>query len=149
MFSRVMGNPNSLDLKPYIGHAGPGPGLWRCDVTPSTDNGNPYKATLRTRIIVPGQSVATHSGVLEGFLVGSPSGAAIRVSTIRDYGLEVRNADTTLTPQGTETRVIVPLRDLAATDAATLQLEFGDPAPVTADWILDQFVLRIRREEDR
>ena len=153
MYSAVPGNPNSLELKPYIGSGEPPqPGsLWRLE-TGSTDIGTPYESLIRTRVELPGGSVAIHGGVIEGHLVAwPPNGAVIplRVTTIRDFGLERRDSTALLadtTP--TTIRLVTPIRDLGAASVAALQVEITDQS-VAQPWTLDALVLRVRREEDR
>ena len=156
MYAEVLGSPNSLRLKPYIG-AGAAMQLWRCDVTPHADAGTDYPSTIRTRAELPGQSVAEHGGVIEGHLVSRVPSAdlPLRVTTIRDFGRERRDASALLTnPEMLPlvgTRLLTPLRDLAAVSAAAVQIEISDDGAAAAQvgWTLDELVLRIRREEDR
>ena len=155
MYAEVPGPPASLRLKPYIG--GGAHALWRLDVTPHTDAGTSYVSTIRTRAELPGQSVAEHGGVIEGHLVSRVPSAdlPLRVTTIRDFGREQRNATALLAnPDALPlegTRLLTPLRDLAAVSAAAVQIEMSDDGVTAAQvgWTLDELVLRVRREEDR
>jgi hypothetical protein len=154
--------PNSLALKPYTGSAdevAPGPTvrLWVCD-TGMRDIGTPNTTLIRTRVELPGGSVATHGGVIEGHVVGwgipyeshNPATYILHIATVRDFGLEIRSADVTLAPATVPplSRVIAPIRDLGAASAAALQVEISDSL-IDEQWCLDQLVLRVRREEDR
>ena len=152
MYSAVPGTPNSLTLKPYVGY-GLGPSLWRCDVAATTDVGTPYAALIRTRVELPGGSIATHGGVIEGHLVSFPpdgTPVSLMVTTIRDFGLERREAMALLSATTPPTiRLVTPIRDLGAVSVAALQIEISDPGTGAAPWTLDELVLRVRREEDR
>ena len=172
MYSDVRGTPNSLTLKPYIGNAAlPASSftyrLWKCDddsmrePAPLGAEGGTtvfYTALIRTRAELPGGSVAVHGGVIEGHLVGYslpytghvPTSFDVRITTVRDFGLEARSAVTTLGPTVPPiTRTIAPVRDLGAASAAVLQLEITDNSASDETWVLDQVILRVRREEDR
>ena len=150
MFSEVPGLINSLTLKPYISQA-EGLNLWRCDMGTS-DLGFAYESLIRTRVELPGGSVAIHGGVIEGHLVSHPPGGAaipLTVTTIRDFGLERRDAVAMVADTVPATiRVVTPLRDLGAASVAALQIEIRDQS-VAQGWTLDELVLRVRREEDR
>ena len=152
MYSDVFGTPNSLTLKPYVGKGGTGmqSQFWKCDVgSVQTDGGTPYTAFVRTRVELPGGSMATHGGVIEGHLVAFPTTAVITISTERDFALETRKATAIPLTVQPMARLIVPSRDLGAASCAALQIVLGDDGPLDQAWTLDQLVLRIRREEDR
>jgi hypothetical protein len=121
------------------------------------DNGTPVSTLLRTRVELPGGSVAAHGGVIEGHLVGwgipydthTPASYDLAITTVRDFGLEKRTATATIAPTTPPTtRQIAPVRDLGAASVAALQIEISD-ALTDEQWALDQLVLRVRREEDR
>lgn len=101
---------NSLSLRPYIGSADEiAPSatsrLWVCDFG-MQDLGTPNRTLIRTRVELPGGSVATHGGVIEGHLVGwgipyeshDPGTFEIQVATIRDFGQERREATISIVP---------------------------------------------------
>jgi hypothetical protein len=152
---------NSLSLKPYIGSADEvaptsANRIWVCD-TGMRDLGQINPTLIRTRVELPGGSVATHGGLIEGHLVGwgipyeshNPATFDLSITTVRDFGLEKRTATATIAPTTPPTtRVIAPLRDLGAASAAALQIEITDSL-IDEQWALDQLVLRVRREEDR
>lgn len=153
---------NSLKLKPYIGSAeelnpSTATRFWVCDVG-VRDLGSFVPTLIRTGVVLPGGSVALHGGVIEGHLVGwslpypapTPATLPISVTTIRDFGLEVRTAVAAIGPTTpVTTRVIVPLRDLGAASCAALQVEISNPGIIDGQYALDQLILRVRREEDR
>ena len=54
------------------------------------------------------------------------------------------------TPAGND--AILAIRDLSTASAAVVQIEISDKfvgTPVPVNWVIDQLVLRVRREEDR
>lgn len=151
---------DSLHLKPYFSQAGPDglpddvPRVWMGDYG-YTDHGAGYIASVRSRGIVMSETIALHGGVLEGHVIVSPGVHNFTVSTLRDYGVEVRTsapfAVTAVPPTMLGfplPRVLLPVRDLAAVSCAVLQIEYAD-TPLSEIWELDQIVLRVRREEDR
>jgi len=108
---------NSLSLRPYIGSAdevAPNASnrIWACDYG-MRDLGTPVVSLIRTRVELPGGSVATHGGVIEGHLVGwgipyeshNPATFEIQVATIRDFGVERREATITIVPPA----IVTPL----------------------------------------
>jgi len=149
---------DALRLKPYIGQVSeaedPGtpdlPRVWMADQG-ALDHGVGYRASLVSAGIVLSGSVAMHGGVLEGHVVIGPGGHAVSfvLASICDYGQEVRFS-TVLSLSGTAavSRLITPVRDIAAASAAVWQLQLLDTL-TSALWECDQIVLRVRREEDR
>jgi len=167
---------NPLVLKPYIGYPHLSlPVLLMCDAKNIatdaivTDVGGDaveqYTALLRTRAVALNDNVAIHGGVLEGHIVlrhlFTPEGQHLRLATIRDFGVEVRESDLVAlptlkainelaTPLGND--AILAVRDLGAVSAAVVQIEISDKfvgTPIPINWVIDQLVLRVRREEDR
>ena len=122
-----------------------------------------HRAPENPRHCASTMNVAIHGGVLEGHIVlrhlFTPEGQHLRLATIRDFGVEVRESDLVAlptlkalatTPVGND--AILSVRDLSAVSAAVVQIEISDKfvgTPVPVNWVIDQLVLRVRREEDR
>jgi hypothetical protein len=165
---------NPLSQKPHIGYVNATlPVLVMCDAKGAgadeivTEAGSvsveDYIALLRTRAIALNDNVAIHGGVLEGHIVlrnlYDANSQHLRLAAIRDFGVETRESDLVAvpvinllagTPVGND--AILPVRDLGMVSAAVVQIEIGDSfvgTPVPINWVIDQLVLRVRREEDR
>jgi hypothetical protein len=153
---------DSLRLKPYIGQVSEatigeipdGPRVWMTDIG-TTDNGQPYIAALVSAGLMLSGHVARHGGVLEAHAIIGPALDGARrflLASIGDYGREIRLSSPVpfshVEYPGDLSRVVAPVRDLAAVSAAVVQIRFEDFSDCPA-WELDQIVLRVRREEDR
>jgi hypothetical protein len=165
---------NPLSQKPHIGYVNASlPVLVMCDATGVATDATvseagvsqveQYTALLRTRAIAINENVAILGGVLEAQIVlrnlFSGTSQHLRIAAIRDFGVETRESDLvavplvamlTTTPVGND--AIIAVRDLGMISAAVVQIEIGDKfvgSPTPVNWVIDQLVLRVRREEDR
>lgn len=140
------GVARSRTLKPLIGTGSASRLIAICD-SGTQDFGTNYQAKIRTRPFLP-TSTLGKAGVAMGTLMAvAASGVSVRISLIRDYGVETISKDVVLTPSASETSVIKPVDDLSMSEVTALQVELGDAAAQNADWELESLVLKMTPQE--
>lgn len=137
-------------LRPFVGLADPD-FIQRCD-TEDTDNGDSFTARIVSHPFISPAGILSRFGGLVGGLVGkADADAVVRVSLIRDFGVELASnvsVDVPMAPTGTEDPVIKEIDDLSIADCRAIQIEITDPDPATAvRWELHQFVEKPSNEE--
>jgi len=149
MFANTLGASMSRDLKPYIGRAS-GTAIWKLDTSALDDAGTPFQAEIRTKPL-PLAPLGQNVGVGQSILVAkAASGVTITQTLDRDYGLETRTSTASLSPAGSETRVIRKFEASDLSQAGTVQIRLGDAAAVaTAAWALDALEIPIFPQEQR
>jgi hypothetical protein len=131
------------DMVPFLGRTG---FVSRGD-TGTDDAGTAYVASLTTRPVAPG-TILNQAGVMAGALLGTSGvGTVVDVTVTRDFGLESKTVTASLAPVGSETYVRAPLDNLALSEAAVLQVTFGDTPGHSALWALHQFAAKVRPEQ--
>jgi hypothetical protein len=149
MFSNTLGASMSRDVKPYIGLSSSTATILKADTADLTDNGTTFRGYLRSRPYTPA-GLATNFGFEEGYLVAeSSSGVTIRLSVIRDMGVETRTSDVVLTADGSETYVLKKFDACDLSQAWCAQMEIGDASAVAAAWTLEGFTVPIPVQERR
>jgi hypothetical protein len=130
-----------LNLKPVFGTAISGATVTMGD-TGTTDNGTEYRAYARTKPYFPAGLLGSFP-VRTGTLLADASEAQVSVSLVRDYGKETRDMTVSLapSPEG-ESAVIVPLENVEMAELRAVQIEYGDPAPADADWVIQAIALQ-------
>jgi hypothetical protein len=110
--------------------------------TGTTDNGTEYRAYARTKPYFPAGLLGSFP-VRTGTLLADASEAQVSVSLVRDYGKETRDMTVSLapSPEG-ESAVIVPLENVEMAELRAVQIEYGDPAPADADWVIQAIALQ-------
>lgn len=115
-----------LSYRPYIGLPSTDY-ILRCDVG-STDNGQEYRAIIRTKpYILAG--LLNRFGAMTAALLADPNedpGVYINVRFIRDFGLEDNFTTTDFLPEQNETLVIKTFDNLVMSSAKAVQIEFSD-----------------------
>lgn len=145
MFANTIGASMSYDLKPYIGYGGAdvfGSGtecLWKCDSDDDEDdNGSAFQAYIQTKPYQLAGPYRLFVMTEPTVLARAATGVSVRVSCIRDFGLETRTADVSLTASAaSETHVTRKLDDSAMEAAAYLALRVGDASAVETGWTID------------
>lgn len=132
----------SFKLVPFIGLEGLGL-VHRCD-TGNTDNAVAYTSTITTKPYWLGtllQRFTVHAAALIAKAVAS---AQITVKCFRDFQIETTSTvtDTSLAAAGTETNVIKYLDNLKGAEMVVGQFQFTDPTSVSAQWQINQLVVR-------
>lgn len=139
----------TLDLCPYVGVNDDLDRdiLQRGDFG-STDSGVEYGARVQSRPEIV-DDMLSKGGVMAGVLLATPAtGVEIRVKAIRDFGIEDDESEALdLTPVGSETQVVIPIDELAQSEARFLQIEFGDVADPSGLWAVNGFAAKVREEE--
>jgi hypothetical protein len=113
-----------ISFRPYIGRLNPD-GLLRCDVG-VTDNGSAYVARIVTKPFMAA-GLLDKWGVMAASLLAEADVTTLKVSLIRDFGLETNTVTTTLSPTSTEDTVNKRLDNLRMSDATAIQVQFMDP----------------------
>ena len=132
----------SNDLVPYIALEGAGL-VWRTNTT-DADNGTAYAARIVSKPFVLGSLM--HQFEVRGctFMTKAATGVTVDVTVIGNFGLfELEAAGISLTPSGTEERVILQLDDLGLAELNAMQVEFEDAATPTGRWQLEQAFFKV------
>ena len=150
MFAHTVGATMSRDLKPYFGQRAGNNRIWKGDTSDTDDNGTAFQAYVETGVRALaglGRKFSVHNGWL---VAKAGSGVTIRLTLIRDFGVESRTADVTLTltaDEGSATRVFRPFSDAEMAGAHVVAMRLGDASAVANAWTLDALVLRVHPEE--
>jgi len=154
MFANTIGNPMSLDLKPYVGQKWvtglPDGPLIKYDADgTTTDRGavaSTYIGRVKTAAFAPGGN-GYKGRIQQAYVLGTPANRALAVDIISDFGAATRSGTAAL-PAATasETRELVKVEDDArAADAMYIELVVDDdvsPAS-SAAWAVDAIGLRV------
>ena len=134
MFSNNLGttNPLSYKLVPFIGLynvlTGNNNLIQQTDIG-SLDNGANYSAQVVSRPQIL-NNLLQKGGTRASALLAAPStGTSISVAVIGDFGVPEKTNQIdgiSLTPQSTETQLIIPLDNIFETDSYVVQISFGD-----------------------
>jgi hypothetical protein len=147
----VPSDDQSRRLVPYLGFANADQAgqdrIQQAD-TGATDNSTPYRAYGRTKPFVVGDLLHRMGVRAAAVMAEAASGSSVAITAIRDHGKESVTRTASLTPTvAGETRVVVDLDSLALSSLRTLAVEFGDTAPSSGTWALDQMAFQLRPEE--
>jgi hypothetical protein len=149
MFSNTLGATMSRDLKPYIGQSKASATILKADTSDLTDNATTFRGYIRSRPYTPA-GLAINFGLEESYLVAETStDTTIRLSVIRDMGVETRTSDVVLTASGSETYTLKKFEACDLSQAWCAQLEIGDAAAVAATWTLEGFTVPVPVQERR
>ncbi len=120
----------------------------------NTDNGTGYRAYLRTRPVVAGETILQKTGATAGMFLGPPaSGATLGVAALADFDTWSVTKTIDLTPNARElsrdvSRIFRLLDSLSIADCKVIQAEIGDPdATGETFWQVDRLDIGVRREE--
>jgi hypothetical protein len=136
--------PRSNVLVPFIALEGDGL-IHRTDMG-SDDNGTDYEARIVSKPYVHG-SLLNEFECKNGVLMAkAQSGASLDITVTPNFGADATHtrtvSDISLTPEGTEEQVIVPLDNLSLAALRTVQIEFADTDSPGERWELNLFALR-------
>lgn len=119
-----------------------------CDVG-STDEGpagaNNYVAKARSRAFFLAQ-LPNRFGILNGSILGL-AGSKVKISLVRDYGLEVLPVTVDLTAVGAETHVIKTIDQLSMAEIFALSIQIEDDPNNITQWQLFYLVLNESKEQ--
>lgn len=138
MYSNTVGATMSRDLKPYIGINGGG--IYKADSTATDDAGTAFAAYVE----LPSKHLAgvhRRCQVFPSLVLGSAGSQTLRLTLTRDYGVEERTFDTTMTAAGSETRVLKQFEASGMTDALCVKAKIGDDTARSNAWNLDALIL--------
>jgi hypothetical protein len=132
----------SLRLVPFIGLEGLGL-VHRCD-TGNTDNSVAYTATITTKpywLKTVLQRFIVHASMLVAKAIAS---SAVTLKVLRNFNTDTSAtvSDVSLAASGTETDVIKYLDNFKGNELSVVQFQFTDPTTVSAQWQLNQLVIR-------
>lgn len=141
----------NLAQVPYIGKA-----VWtvnaatvtdivqRCDVGTKDahttgDTVSAYVGKVRSRAF-PLAVLPNKFGIRAAAILGL-AGSRVRVTLVRDYGIETVARDVNLTAAGSETHVSAILDSLSLSELTNLEMQFEDDPANASQWRLFQFVV--------
>jgi len=137
----------SLTLKPFIGVSSSNGYVLRCD-TGNDDNGTAFAARIVTKPFVL-RGILNKFGVLASALLAKVHATAnVKVTLIRDFGLEEpKFVETALSAAASETQVVKQLRNLVGSQMYAMQIEFEDVTVPSGQWELNRLDMRISDQE--
>ena len=134
---------NSTTHVPYMG----GDTKLLCCDHGTQDNGTSFQAYVKLAPRAPAE-VLTHVSCDEPILVAeAESGTTLKVHAIADFGASSASKTVSLSPQGTETRVVKKLEGLGLAGASIVQFKIGDPAASAQTWNLDALIVPSSSQE--
>lgn len=140
----TFGATMSRRLKPYAGFAS---ALLRVEDASSTnDNGTNFQAYVLSKALRDGP-LTIFKMVGRAYLKAlAASGVTIQQSLIPNFGAESTRTDTvSLTAAGSETRVLRRFEGAALNKAATFQVQIGDSAAASNNWLIDKWMSTVER----
>lgn len=137
----------SLVLRPFVGTSAANEWVLRCD-TGTTDDGEAYAARIVTKPFTLRNNLSKFGILAASLLAKADATADIKVTLIRDYGLEEpKTVETTVAASGSETQVIKQLRNFVGSQMYACQIEFEDIASPDGQWQLQRFDARISDQD--
>jgi len=147
MFSNTLGASMSTDLKPYIGTSSTAT-LTRGD-SGLLDRGSPFAAS----VTLPEQHLAglSHFCQVNRAIVMSSAGPHIfMLQMFRDYGLERRDSEVNMTPEGDDqTRTQRTIEASFQADAKSVGAKIGDICPIAHPWTIDALVIQFDARQEQ
>lgn len=114
----------TLSGRPFMGLIAPYL-LQRGDIQ-NTDAGDVYVARVRSKPLIVTGLLNKWGGMAAALLATPHATATVKVSLIRDFGLETNYVVTDLAPVASESYVIKFMDDLRLSEAKAIQVEFSD-----------------------
>lgn len=143
----------SLDLVPFIGLATDEDDdrsfIMRGDIG-YQDNEEDYTSLIMSAPFSAG-NLLDKTGIMSAALIAeAATDVRVSVRIIINFGLDEGATvyDIDLSPEGSEEQVIRFLDNLSGSDIRMVQFEFGDLTNPTGLWGLNQFVARLRKEDE-
>lgn len=148
MFARVIGASNSHDMKPYIGQIDSAHQIWRCDDdSVGADASTPFQAYVLTKPYLLG-GLGAYCTVAQGTLIApAASGVQLVQQLIRDCGKETQTSTVSLTPVGSESRVMRLIDAGSMAGCWAIQFLLGDAAAVTNQWAIDVVTVNYLKDQ--
>lgn len=147
MMSSTIGATMSRTLKPHIGVTAGSGAIWKCD-TGTTDNGTAFQSYIESRPFMP-WGLGNFGGMPEEAVLAAAaaSGVSIRLTCIRDMGIESLTFDLDLTPEASETHIMRQFDASRFAQARSIKFRVGDATAVDAAWNLDAIIAGTVSEE--
>lgn len=147
MMSDTLGTVMSRTLKPYIGRTAGSGAIWKCD-TGTTDNGTAFQSYIESRPFMP-WGLGNFGGMPEEAVLaaGAAAGVVIRLTCIRDMGIESLTFDLNISPEASETHVMRQFDASRFAQARSIKFRVGDASAVDAAWNLDAVIAGTVSEE--
>ena len=115
------------------------------------DGEDAYQSTVTSAPLVPDE-FDTLTNVTGGTLVArtlSGEAPSVRVSVVRDWGLETRSEDVYVEGSHPATAQVLALRQLTCPNVTALQVQVGEAAAAVEGYALDRLVLTLERQAMR
>lgn len=113
------------------------------------DDGDQYRAYVKTRAIPPSGLITQYGRLQEPFVTARQSGAVLQVVASRDCDLQEQETTIDLSAVGAEDHVVRKAEGTAMADILLAQFQLGDAAPSSQQWSLDELYVPILGEGDR
>jgi len=136
----------SLVLKPFIGVGSDNDYVLRCD-TGDDDNGSTYVARILTKPYILRDLLSKFHIMAVALLARAHATAQVKITLIRDFGLEEIPKTVALVATGSEDHVIKQIRDLHLNKLYVVQLEFEDVPSPNGQWQLNRLDMKTSDQE--
>jgi hypothetical protein len=136
MFSATVADPVPRKLVPYVGKTK----LLRYDTTASLDDTTAFRAYVTSRAMT-GTLWPSNKSVARTYLLATARpGVTIQQGWVRNFGDEVNRTEAvTLTPAGSETRLLRKFASPELQEAFAFQVQLGDAAAVASGWTFERW----------
>jgi hypothetical protein len=123
-------------LVPHVGKTK----LLKYDPTKTLDDTTPFRAYFTSRAFTGTLWTKAKEVVRSYLLATAQAGVSIQQAWIRNFGDEVNRTDAvTLTPHGSETRLLRKFESPELAEAYVFQVQIGDASAVSAAWTLERW----------
>lgn len=113
------------------------------------DGVTPYAASVTAAPVLPLKGRVKFRTAPPTLIARSLANASVRVTAIRDFGVEERKSDVSISPRAAETRVTRTVEGLFSADVTALQIKVGDAVPSADLWQIDMLIVPVDKQEPR